>query len=55
MFYCNIRYEVGKRKVRNKKDGETSKLKYKVKRETKVPFYHTLMQLPRHGNGIIKV
>ena len=32
------RYEVGRRKVRNKKDGESSKLKYKVKKETKVTF-----------------
>lgn len=30
------RYEVSKRKVRNKKVGESSKLKYKVKKETKV-------------------
>ena len=30
------RYEVSKRKVRNKKVGESYKLKYKVKKETKV-------------------
>ena len=29
------RYEVSKRKVRNKKVGESSKLKYEVKKETK--------------------
>jgi len=39
------RYEVGRRKIRNKKEGEMSKLKYKVKKERKVSILNNIVKL----------
>ena len=40
------RYEVSKRKVRNKKVGESSKLKYKVKKKQRyLAYVHVYLKL----------
>ena len=46
IYYFLCRYEVGnRRKIRNKKDGEMSKLKYKVKKERKVSILNNVVRL----------